>query len=72
LIPLSRSKQLKECLIGLSPIALCRIQIEQALLLAKIEYSLTQSKMLLAARYTQNLYECVLSTSNADFDSMNF
>jgi hypothetical protein len=38
----------------------------------KIEYSLTQSKMLLAARCTLNLYECVLSTSNADFRLYEF
>jgi hypothetical protein len=38
----------------------------------KIEYSLTQSKMLLVARCTLNLYECVLSTSNADFRLYEF
>ena len=38
----------------------------------KIEYSLTQSKMLLMARCTRNLYECVLSTSNADFRLYEF
>jgi hypothetical protein len=38
----------------------------------KIEYSLTQSKMLPVARCTPNLYECVLSTSNADFRLYEF
>jgi len=44
----------------------------QTLRLYKIEYSLTQSKMLLMARCTLNLYECVLSTSNADFRLYEF
>ena len=38
----------------------------------KIEYLLTQSKMLLMARCTLNLYECVLSISNADFRLYEF
>ena len=38
----------------------------------KIEYSLTQSKMLLMARCALNLYECALSISNADFRLYEF
>jgi len=39
----------------------------------KIEYSLTQSKiLLLAARSALNLYECAVSTSNADFRLYEF
>jgi hypothetical protein len=66
-----KPKQSKECLIGLSPIALCRIQFAK-LSFVKIEYSLTQSKMLLVARCAPNLYECALSTSNADFRLYEF
>jgi hypothetical protein len=38
----------------------------------KIEYSLTQSKLLLMARCIPNLYECMLSISNADFRLYEF
>ena len=34
-------------------------------------FILTQSNMSLAARYALNLYECALSASNADSNSMN-
>ena len=72
LTPQKKPKQFKECLIGLSPIALCRIQIHTNFRPCNIEYSLTQSKMLLAARCALNLYECALSTSNADFRLYEF
>jgi len=35
-------------------------------------FVLTQSKLSLAARFALNLYECAISASNADFNSMNF
>ena len=47
-------------------------KFEKHCCLTKIEYSLTQSKMLLMARCTPNLYECVLSISNADFRLYEF
>jgi hypothetical protein len=43
-----------------------------SILIIEIEVWLTQSKKLsLAARSALNLYECAVSASNADFDSMN-
>ncbi len=60
---------IKECLSGLSPDALCRIQFNLNNLNFKREvwYSFWRNQNLsLAARYARNLYECALSASNAD------
>jgi len=56
-------------LIGLSPIALCRIQfnLNNSNFKREVWYSFWRNQnMLLAARCALNLYECALSASNAD------
>jgi hypothetical protein len=56
-------------LIGLSPIALCRIQftLDNSNFKREVWYSFWRNQNLsLAARYALNLYECALSASNAD------
>ena len=71
---LPRSTQLSRNVSGLSPDALCRTSSSLEVLNFKqsLIFVLTQSNMSLAARYARNLYECALSASNADSNSMNF
>ena len=71
LTSLSRIKVIfKECLSGLSPDALCRIQalnLNNKNLKREVWYSFWRNqKLLLAARSALNLYECAVSASNAD------
>ena len=59
----------KECLIGLSPIALCRIQftLNNSNFKREVWHSFWRNQNLsLAARCALNLYECALSASNTD------
>jgi hypothetical protein len=70
LISFARTQSIfKECLIGLSPIALCRIQFNlnnsNSNVKSDIHFDAIKN-LSLAARFALNLYECAISASNAD------
>jgi len=70
LISLARiSVIFKECLSGLSPDALCRIQFNLNNSNSNVKFDIHFDAikiMSLAARSALNLYECAVSASNAD------